>query len=132
MSYNTWGGLSALEDLVMEFLWTEGSATADQVQRHFAERHPMKNSTVRTVLRRLEAKGFLTHAIDKRTFLYRPVSKRGNHAARTVGKIVDRFCDGSIEQLLLGMVDADLVEGEELEQLARRVAASRKPVGRRT
>jgi hypothetical protein len=47
-----------------------------------------------------------------------------------VKHIIDRFCDGSAEQLLIGMVDQDVVGRKELGRLARKIAqsdAARKP-----
>ncbi len=132
MDRNTWNNLSGLEELVMSFVWSQESATAEDVRTSFADRHPMKDSTVRTILRRLEAKGYLAHAVEGRTYRYRPVDQGHSVAAQAVSRIVDRFCNGSMEQLLVGMVDNDVIDGKELERLAKRIAASRKSNGRRS
>ncbi len=117
--------LSDLEEMVMSAVWA-GATTAEDVRASLASQHPMKDSTVRTVLRRLEEKGYLTHTVDGRTYLYQPVDPRRNVAAQAVGQIIDRFCNGSIEQLLVGMVDSEVVDSKELERLAKRIAAARK------
>ena len=132
MDGNSWNRLSGLEELVMGFLWSEGSATAEDVRTFFIDRHPMKDSTVRTVLRRLENKGYVTHCVEGRTYRYRPVDAGRRVAARAVRKIVDRLCDGSVEQLLIGMVDGDVIDSAELERLARRIATSREAKGRKS
>ena len=132
MDRNTWNDLSRLEELVMSFAWSHGSATAEDVRTSLAARHPMKDSTVRTILRRLEAKGYLTHTVEGRTYRYRPRDPGESVAARAVSRIVDRFCNGSLEQLLIGMVDNDVVDGKELERLAKRIAASRKTKRRKS
>jgi predicted transcriptional regulator len=82
----------------------------------------MKDSTIRTVLRRLEEKGYLTHEIDGRTFVYRASDGRQNVAVRAVKNIIDRFCGGSAEQLVLGMVDNAVLDRKQLERLARKIA----------
>ena len=82
----------------------------------------MKDSTMRTVLRRLEEKGYLTHEIEGRTFVYKASDARQNVAVRAVKGIIDRFCGGSAEQLLLGMVDNAVLDRQQLERLARRIA----------
>ncbi len=92
----------------------------------------MKDSTVRTILRRLEGKGYLTHTVEGRTYRYRPHDPRESVAAKAVSRIVDRFCNGSLEQLLIGMVDNDVIGGKELERLAKRIAASRKTKRRKS
>ncbi len=65
----------------------------------------MKESTIRTVLRRLEQKGYVAHAVNGRTFIYRAAELRQNVAVRAVKNIIDRFCGGSAEELVIGMVD---------------------------
>ena len=132
MASNSWDRLSGLEELVMGFLWSEGPATAEDVRTFFIDRHPMKDSTVRTVLRRLEDKGYVTHCIEGRTYRYRPVDPGPSVAARAVGNLVERLCNGSVEQLLIGMVDGELIDSDELERLARRIAASRESEGRKS
>jgi predicted transcriptional regulator len=92
----------------------------------------MKDSTIRTVLRRLEEKGYLTHEIEGRTFVYRASYARQNVAVRAVKGIIDRFCGGSAEQLVLGMVDNAVLDRKQLERLARRIAESEKKPGEKT
>ena len=67
--------------------------TADAV-RELLPRRP-KELTVRTVLRRLEEKGYVTHTIDGRTYVYRAAEARRSVAAKAVKRIVDWFCNGS-------------------------------------
>lgn len=77
---------------------------------------------MRTILRRLEQKGFATHEIEGRTYIYRAAEARQNVAVRAVKSIIDRFCGGSAEELVIGMVDNAVIDRDELEQLARRIA----------
>ncbi len=118
--------LGELEHLVMEFIWSNGPATAEQVRQALAPRHPMKESTSRTILRRLEAKGYLTHRVDGRTHVYAYTEKPPSVAARAVRQIMERFCGGSVEQLLVGIVNNDVIDRQELQRLARKIARSRK------
>ena len=82
----------------------------------------MKDSTVRTVLRRLEEKGYLVHEVSGRTYVYRERVPARKEAAQAVRQIVDRFCEGSVEQLLVGMVDDRMLTVEQLEELTRKIA----------
>ena len=118
--------LGELEHLVMEFVWSHGPATAEQVREALASRHPMKESTTRTILRRLEAKDYLTHRVDGRTHVYADAERPQNVAARAVRQIVERFCSGSVEQLLVGMVNNDVIDKQELERLARKIARRKR------
>src|SRR5881397_253834 len=111
--------LTDLEGRIMEVVWRRGTASAESVREALAPERPLKESTVRTLLGRLEAKGYLTHDLEGRTFLYRAVETPRRLAARAVRQIVDRFCQGSLEDLVTGMVDAKLLDREELARLAK-------------
>src|SRR5678816_3659913 len=97
--------LSNLEHLVMDVLWERGSATSEDVRTALAKRHFMKESTARTILSRLEDKGYVRHRLEGRTNVYVGIQQPANVAAKAVRTIIDRLCDGSVEQLLVGMVD---------------------------
>ncbi len=116
--------LGELERSILTIVWRLGSVTADQVREELDR--PLKDSTVRTVLRRLEEKGYLAHTVDNRTFLYRPAQSRQRVAGRAVKRIVDWFCDGSVEALLVGMVDSKVLDQAELQRLADRIAAAQQ------
>src|SRR5579862_3247507 len=116
--------LSDLEHQLMEILWKSGPGTAEQIREALAPRHALQDSTIRTVLLRLEKKGYVTHSIAGKAFLYSGAEKPRNVAVRAVRRIVDRFCDGSLEQLLVGLVENEVVDRAELEQLARKLAQS--------
>jgi len=106
----------------MDYVWTNGPCTSEACREALASTRPMKESTVRTVLRRIEEKGYVTHTVEGRTFIYRAAELRENVAVRAVKHIIDRFCGGSAEALVLGMVDNQVLDGKQLEILARKVA----------
>lgn len=116
--------LGELERGILSIVWRMGTATAEQVRGELDR--PLKDSTVRTVLRRLEEKGYLAHTVEDRTFLYRPAQSRQRVAGRAVKRIVDWFCEGSVEALLVGMVDSKVLDRAELQRLAARIAEAQK------
>lgn len=116
--------LGELEREVLSIVWRLGAVTAEQVREEL--NRALKDSTVRTVLRRLEEKGYLAHAVENRTFIYRPSESRQKVAGRAVQRIVDWFCEGSVEALLVGMVDSKVLDRAELQRLADRIAAAQK------
>ncbi len=116
--------LGELELAVLQLIWQRGTMTAEQVREDLGR--SLKDSTIRTVLRRLEEKGYLTHTVDNRTFVYQPAASRQVVAGRAVKRIVDWFCDGSVEALLVGMVDSSVLDRKELQRLADRIAAAKK------
>ena len=114
--------LGEVEQSVMDHIWLHGDSTAESCREALASSRPMKDSTIRTVLRRLEEKGYVIHAVDGRTFIYRAAHERQNVAVRAVKSIIDRFCGGSAEELVLGMVDGEVLNQEQLQDLARKIA----------
>jgi BlaI family transcriptional regulator, penicillinase repressor len=122
--------LSALENAVMQVVWSKARVTADDVRQALPRRQDLKDSTVRTILRRLEEKGYVEHDVDGRTYVYRPRVEPHNVATQQVRGIIDRFCRGSVENLLVGMVDDNLITPDALRELAERIdeaeAASKK------
>jgi predicted transcriptional regulator len=127
--FSTKKPLSDLEQLVMRTIWNMGSASAEQVREALAKRHFMKESTTRTILRRLEDKGYVNHHVDGRTHIYAGIEPPSNVAAKAVRAIIDRFCGGSVEELLVGMVDSDVIDRSELEALARKIARRKRSKG---
>ena len=115
-------GLGEVEQMVMDYVWAHGPCSAESCREALAATRPMKDSTVRTVLRRLEQKAFLSHEIDGRTFIYRAAENRQNVAVRAVKSIIDRFCGGSAEELVVGLVNSDVIDRRQLERLARKIA----------
>ena len=75
--------LGELEREVMQLVWAHASISAESVPERLRRR--LKESTVRTVLRRLEEKGFVTHDVEGRTFIFRPVQDRRKVAAKGSG-----------------------------------------------
>ena len=119
--------LGDLERDVMQLVWAQGPITAEVVREQLPRR--LKESTVRTVLRRLEEKGYVVHAVDGRTYVYEATQPRAVAAAKAVQRIVDWFCNGSVEEVLVGMVDSAMLDQKQLRTLADKVAKAkeRKP-----
>jgi predicted transcriptional regulator len=116
--------LGELEREVMQFVWSHGPVTAERVRENLAK--ALKESTVRTVLRRLEEKGYVTHTVEGRTFLFSAAEQRSAVAAKAVKRIVDWFCNGSIEEVLVGMVDQKTLNPEQLQALSEKIARAKK------
>ncbi len=116
--------LGELEREVMVLVWAGGPMTAEAVRERLPR--PLKESTVRTVLRRLEEKGYLAHTVDGRTYVFKAAEARGQVAARAVQRIVDWFCNGSVEEVLVGMVDAKMLDRQQLDILREKIEKAKK------
>ncbi|HEY1307824.1 MAG TPA: BlaI/MecI/CopY family transcriptional regulator [Vicinamibacterales bacterium] len=109
--------LSELEHQAMEAVWASGPCSVETVHLAVSRQRELKEVTIRTVLRRLEQKGYVEHEVDGRAFIYRAVEAPRSVAARAVRHILDRFCHGSVEELVTGLVEADVLSEAELEAL---------------
>jgi BlaI family penicillinase repressor len=121
--------LGDLEREVMQLVWEHAPVTAEAVRERLER--PLKESTVRTVLRRIEEKGYVTHTVEGRTYVYQAAAPRGRVAAKAVQRIVDWFCNGSIEEVLVGMVDASMLDQRQLRLLADKVAKAKAKEGKK-
>jgi len=109
--------LTELESQVMRAVWDGGPCTVEAVHQTVSQIRSLKETTVRTLLRRLEQKGYLTHEEEGRAYVYRAVEPARSLAARAVRQIIDRFCQGSVEELVSGMVEAKVLSKREMDGL---------------
>lgn len=112
--------LSPLESRVMEIIWKRGHATADDVGAALGGR--LSNASVRTLLRRIETKKFLTHRVEGRAFVYEPCIDAPTAGRSALRRVLDRFYGGSVEALVAGLLDGQFVDRKQLQRLATKVA----------
>jgi BlaI family penicillinase repressor len=117
--------LTDLQQAILDLIWARGSCTAEQIRSALQSKFPLKDSSVRTLLRRLEARGYLTHHLDGKIFVYEAAIPAQRVAAGAVRQIINRFWAGSVEQFLVGMVDEKVLSADEIRSLARRVKKKR-------
>jgi BlaI family transcriptional regulator, penicillinase repressor len=109
--------LTELENEVMQAVWERGPCAVEAVHQVVARKRDLKETSVRTILRRLEQKGYLRHEEQGRAYVYRAAETARSLAARAVRQIIDRLCQGSVEELVSGMVEAKVLSEGELERL---------------
>jgi BlaI family transcriptional regulator, penicillinase repressor len=118
--------LTALEQFLMDYVWSHPDCTAESCREGIASQRALKDSTIRTILRKLEEKGYATHKVEGRAFVYRAADTKRNVAVRAAQQLIDRFCDGSVEELLVGMVDNQLLDPKQLQRLAAQIASRKE------
>lgn len=116
--------LGELEAKVLRLLWKHGPSTAESVRARIDR--PLKESTIRTVLRRLEEKGYAKHEVDGRTFIFTAATPAAEVAERGVRGLAAWLYQGSVEELLVGLVDSSRLEPKELDRLAELIARARE------
>ena len=102
---------------LMAVLWREGSATVAEMRDALAD--PLAYTTVLTVLRTLEAKGYVDHREEGRAFRYFPLVARQKAGLRALARIRDAMFGGSPEMLMLSLVSDRGLTAEELRGMRR-------------
>lgn len=105
---------------VMGVLWEIGSGTVAEVR----ERLPvaLAYTTVLTILRNLEAKGFLHHEAEGKAHRYFPSVARGTARRTALNRLIDKLFHGSPEQLLAQLVEDRTLTADDLRRMRRRIA----------
>jgi BlaI family penicillinase repressor len=111
-----------LEQIVMDYVWANPNCTAETCREGVAAQRVLKDSTIRTILRNLEEKGYVAHEVDGRTFVYRAADTPRNVAVQAAQQLIERFCGGSVEEFLVGLVDNQVLEPKQLRRLAEKIA----------
>ncbi|HKH91226.1 MAG TPA: BlaI/MecI/CopY family transcriptional regulator [Gemmatimonadaceae bacterium] len=115
---------------VMTWLWANGSGTVTEVKEGLAD--PLAYTTVLTILRNLEAKGFLRREDEGRAHRYFPRVQQKAARRRALRRLIDTLFLGSPEALLTHLVDEQDLSEEERRRIAKRLTEqSRKPGGAR-
>jgi len=105
---------------VMNVLWDAGSATVAEVRERLSD--DLAYTTVLTVLRTLEQKGYVGHTGEGRAHRYRPLVKRAAAGRSALRRLVDKVFDGSPELLLTQLVSDRNLGDEELRRLRKLLA----------
>lgn len=107
---------------VMGVLWEFGSGTVSEVREQLAAE--LAYTTVLTILRNLEEKGFVTHEAEGRAHRYFPCVAKNEARTTLVGRLVDKLFHGSAEQLLLHLVRDRQLSADDLMRIRRALRAS--------
>jgi BlaI family penicillinase repressor len=97
--------LSLAQNEIMEIVWEKGEVAASEVRELLADGRDLARETVRTVLQRMEEKGWLKHRVVGRTFFYSAVVPRDATAGQKVLELIDTVCGGSPERLMTALLD---------------------------
>ena len=112
--------LTDAEARVMSVLWRVETATvADVVASLKAKRRPVSYSTIQTILRILENKGYVAHDKVARAFVYRPLVDERQARHRALRHLLSRLFNGSPSLLVLNVLDDEELDPAELERVKK-------------
>lgn len=118
--------IGAVSMRIMRVLWRRGKATARELTDELSKQKFIAHSTVQTLLRKLEAKSAVSHAVESRTFIFFPCVTEERVRSSATAEFLGRVFDGSAVGLVAHVVRNERVSREELEQLRRLIDDAEK------
>ena len=111
--------LTDAESRVMSVVWQRETATVGDVVAALTQERVVTYSTVQTILRILETKGYVTHEKVARAFVYRPAVDERQARQRAVKHLVARLFNGSPSLLVLNVLEDEAIDRTELRRLKK-------------
>lgn len=112
--------LTRAEEEVMQLLWKIGRGTVSDLLDRYPDPKP-PHSTISSVVRILEKKGFLNHKAYGKTYEYFPVIDREAYGRRSLGDLLRDYFGGSASRLVSHLAEAEKLSKEDLEELIRKL-----------
>ena len=112
--------LTDAELRIMRVLWTRGESTNMEIVSAIVDPALARN-TVMTTLGVLERKGYVRHRTDGRTFIYNAVIAEDRARGTALESVLRRFFDGSAEQLVVKLLEAEYLSADERKRIQRLV-----------
>jgi predicted transcriptional regulator len=109
--------LTDAESQVMAVLWRLSQASVGEVVSTMNETRTVTYSTVQTILRILETKGYVTHDKVARAFVYRALIDKRQARRRALRHLVSRLFEGSATLLVLNVLEDDAIDPVERQRL---------------
>lgn len=126
MAKKHWNVLTDLELRLMNIVWDKGKVTVRNVKDALPKSKPLAYSTVLTVMRNLEWKGYLRHQVRDRTYVYEPVVARDEVVQSMLGNLANRLFGGSSELLMVNFLEKEKLSLEKLKRLKELIAEKEK------
>ena len=109
--------LGRVETRIMNVVWRKRNATVHDVRDALGGGKRPAYSTVLTMMRNLEAKGFLEHDVQGRTYVYRAVIDQQHVRRNVLGDLVQRLFDGSPALLVNSLLVQGGISDEEIAEI---------------
>ena len=106
---------------IMKLVWQRGNATVRDIYEALLERRKIAYTTVMTMMKILETKGYLKKRRHDRAFIYRPAQPKSQIIGGMIREFIDRVFNGSAEPLLVHLVKSRRLREKDLQQSLRMV-----------
>ena len=111
--------LSRAQREVMEVIWDKGEANVQDVALVLNQQRTVARSTVRTLMARIEEKGWLTHRTEGRSYVYSPIVPREESLGQRVLDMVDKACGGNPEKLMVALLQYRGLSDDEATRIRK-------------
>jgi BlaI family transcriptional regulator, penicillinase repressor len=118
--------LGDLQLQIMKVLWAQGEATVADVHKTVASKDELAYTTVATMLRKMEARGLVSHRLEERSFVYQAAIAEDAVSRSMADHLLDRLFEGSLEDMVRHLLTTREVSREELSKLERLIAERKK------
>jgi predicted transcriptional regulator len=115
--------LTPQELAIMKVVWTLGTATVRDIYDRLRRRRPVAYTTVLTMMKILEQKGYVKKNRAERAFVYRPARPRQQVLGGMVREFIDRVFDGASRPMLVHLVKETKLSEKERQALLRAIEA---------
>ncbi len=105
----------------MKLVWQRDAATVRDIYETLLERRKIAYTTVMTMMKILETKGYLKKRRQDRAFVYRPARPKSQVIAGMLREFIDRVFNGSAEPLLVHLVKSRQIRQKELQKITRMI-----------
>jgi predicted transcriptional regulator len=113
--------LTPQELAIMKVVWKLESVTVRDVYEHLRTKRDLAYTTVLTMMKILEQKGYVTKTRADKAFVYRPAKPRAQVLGGMVREFVDRVFDGASRPMLLHLVKDAKLSDKERKALLRAI-----------
>jgi BlaI family penicillinase repressor len=104
---------------IMQVLWDRRQASAREITDALERDKPIAHSTVQTLLRKLEQKGAVSHTVEDRTFVFRPLVDERSFTRSTTRDLIQRVFGGSAAGLVAHLLREERISKKEIEELRK-------------
>jgi BlaI family transcriptional regulator, penicillinase repressor len=106
---------------IMKLVWQRESATVRDIYEALLEHRKIAYTTVMTMMKTLETKGYLKKRRQDRAFIYRPTHAKNQVIGGMIREFIDRVFNGSAEPLLVHLVQTRHIREKDLQNIARMI-----------
>jgi predicted transcriptional regulator len=118
--------LGDLQLKIMKVLWERGEATVGNVFDATSKERDLAYTTIATMLRKMEARGLVTHRVEGRSFIYRAAIDSQSVTNNMSQHLLERFFEGSLVDLVSHLLSTREVSRAELAKIEKLVAERKK------